>query len=146
MNNDKRYEFDDLLERAGDANDMTSPTELVDLVDDLADAFCRQQERIRKLESDLEDGAGPYWQAWAELEAIGKNIPDMFLLDPPDGGSVELHEGVQRMADRIKELEGIIAHAWVHIGYEECGRSQMTSGQREIFDAIIDALDEEEPQ
>ena len=26
MNNDKRYEFDDLLERAGDANDMTSPS------------------------------------------------------------------------------------------------------------------------
>jgi hypothetical protein len=40
-----------------------------------------------------------------ETERITAILGDRFLLDPPDGGDVKLHEGVQRMADALAKAE-----------------------------------------
>ena len=39
-------------------------------------------------------------------ERIRAEIPDRFILDPPDGGDVKTWEGVQRMRQEIERLEG----------------------------------------
>jgi hypothetical protein len=38
----------------------------------------------------------------------------------------------------IRQLQDLIAHMWVHSGYENCGRKQMTTPQKELFDKVIE--------
>ena len=44
----------------------------------------------------------------------------------------------------IRELESLIQHSWVHSGYHNCGTNQMTSEQKQTFDQIVKALNEDE--
>lgn len=38
---------------------------------------------------------------------------------------------------RVTNLERLIVHCWVHSGYHDCGRRQMDSAQKELYDLVI---------
>lgn len=38
--------------------------------------------------------------------------------------------------EREKELEDLVSHMWVHNGYKQCGRDQMTTEQKALYDEI----------
>lgn len=40
-------------------------------------------------------------------------------------------------AERIRKLEYLIHHAWIHSGYPNCGFDQMTTAQKEIYNDLI---------
>ena len=39
-------------------------------------------------------------------------------------------------ADRVKALEELVSHCWVHSDYENCGYRKMTKEQKKIFDSL----------
>lgn len=43
----------------------------------------------------------------------------------------------RQLKARIKALERLIVHCWVHSGYTDCGRRQMDSAQKELYDAVV---------
>jgi hypothetical protein len=47
---------------------------------------------------------------------------------------IEIRCGQQ---DRIKDLEDLVTHMWVHDGYERNGYWQMTSEQKAMYDEIV---------
>lgn len=44
---------------------------------------------------------------------------------------------LEQLTDRLNQLERLIVHCWVHSGYRDCGRSQMTTEQRMLYDAAV---------
>jgi hypothetical protein len=42
----------------------------------------------------------------------------------------------QKLAARVKALEDLVGHCWVHSGYRDCGYDQMDSEMREMYDAV----------
>lgn len=43
---------------------------------------------------------------------------------------------LQQESEQIKALKNIIHHAWIHSGYSDLGRNQMTSEQRAFYDSL----------
>ena len=39
-----------------------------------------------------------------------------------------------------EQLLDLVAHCWVHSGYQDCGRDQMTTEQKAFYDAKIAAI------
>jgi hypothetical protein len=73
-----------------------------------------------------------------DIDAIAQSIPDEYLLDPPDGGDVTLAEGVQRMADRIQQLEVALRNVCGHIkgGTDASGRYVQFINKYEALSAV----------
>lgn len=43
----------------------------------------------------------------------------------------------KKVEGRIRDLELLVKHCWISSSYPNCGYSQMTTEQRELFDKII---------
>jgi uncharacterized protein YunC (DUF1805 family) len=41
------------------------------------------------------------------------------------------------LVERVRELEELIRHCWVHSGYADCGAAQMDSAMRLLYDTVI---------
>lgn len=42
-----------------------------------------------------------------------------------------------RVGERIRALEDLVRHCWVHSGYTNCGYDQMTTEQKDLYTAVI---------
>jgi hypothetical protein len=45
-------------------------------------------------------------------------------------------------ANEVRQLKDLIVHCWMHSGYKDCGYAQMTTEQKELYDATIEAAKE----
>lgn len=71
--------------------------------------------RSLALESYCEDALGnPSWRPWPQP------LPVMPCA----------------LVDAVDQLAELVRHAWVHGGYQDCGRQQMTTAQKLLFDAV----------
>jgi hypothetical protein len=61
-------------------------------------------ETIRTLSAERDEARASDARTSAEIERIATILGPRFLLDPPDGGDVKPHEGVQRIADALAAL------------------------------------------
>lgn len=48
----------------------------------------------------------------------------------------EFARDLERENNRLREL---IGHAWLHSAYKNCGYRQMTTEQKALYDAVVDA-------
>lgn len=74
---------------------------------------------IEKLEDATFESIGkmPY-SSWTELEMSS------------------LYAEAKRARKSEQELEDLLKHCWIHEGYSRCGYNQMTTEQKELFDAL----------
>lgn len=41
----------------------------------------------------------------------------------------------------LRALRSLIEHCWIHSGYQDCGSAQMTTEERELYEATIGRAD-----
>jgi hypothetical protein len=69
--------------------------------------------------------------------------PEAFPAAPP---KPSIREPAQsELKQRIKALEDLVGHCWVHSGYPDCGYAQMDSEQRALYDEVKQLPDDDAP-
>jgi ssRNA-specific RNase YbeY (16S rRNA maturation enzyme) len=47
-------------------------------------------------------------------------------------------------AKKIRQLERLVKHCWVHSGFHDCGFDQMDTAQKELYRLIVDRSSDED--
>lgn len=74
------------------------------------------------------------------IDKVVKTAESQWCLDSELRESMRVVARKARYNDRdineIKALKDLIRHMWVHSGYKDCGRRQMDSDERELYDSL----------
>jgi len=54
-------------------------------------------------------------------------------------------EEFKKLQAERDQLRDLIGHMWVHNGYEDCGKKQMTTKQKKLYEEVIAQQTEDKP-
>jgi hypothetical protein len=74
------------------------------------------------------DGQFSYWP-W-RLSVTGNPVPWLPITTPEEA----------RLRERVRELEYLILHQWIHAAYPNGGYKYMTSEQKRLYDSVVEKL------
>jgi hypothetical protein len=115
----------------------------IGLVSDLAAAYEAALTALEASDRDRQKLREELKCSHDTLCKIGGAVRFFFPDIPIAGDTVaNIEAEAVKVKARIKVLEDLVGHCWVHSGYRDCGYDQMDSQMRELYDAVKQIPDE----